>query len=73
MLLHTEELDFLPETFDVVISLLAFHYARDFESLVKNIYRWMKTDGVFVFSVEHPVFRPCPENQGTALRYDCNC
>lgn len=51
-----EDLDFLPETFDVVISSLAFHYVRDFETLVKNIYRWMKADGVFVFSVEHPVF-----------------
>ena len=51
-----EDLDFPEHTFDVVLSSLAFHYIKDFEPLVKNISRWMKQGGTFVFSVEHPVF-----------------
>lgn len=51
-----EDLDFDPESFDVVISSLAFHYVKDFDRLVKNIHRWLKTGGLLVFSAEHPVF-----------------
>lgn len=51
-----EDLDFPAETFDVVISSLAFHYVEDFASLIKNISTWLKRGGEFVFSVEHPVF-----------------
>lgn len=51
-----EDLEFANNSFDVVISSLAFHYVRDFESLVKNISEWMIPHGNFVFSVEHPVF-----------------
>lgn len=51
-----EDLSFEAETFDVVLSSLAFHYVKDFEPLVKNIAAWLKKGGEFVFSVEHPVF-----------------
>ncbi len=51
-----EDLTFPEETFDVILSSLAFHYVKDFEPLVKNICMWLKTGGDFVFSVEHPVF-----------------
>ncbi len=51
-----EDLAFQEDSFDVVLSSLAFHYVRDFRPLVENIRRWLKTDGSFVFSVEHPVF-----------------
>ena len=51
-----EDLRFPDETFDVVLSSLAFHYVRDFVPLVHNISRWIKHGGEFVFSVEHPVF-----------------
>lgn len=51
-----EDLDFPTETFDVVLSSLAFHYVKDFEPLVKNIAKWLKKGGEFVFSVEHPIF-----------------
>ena len=43
-------------SFDVIISSLAFHYVKDFESLANNISKWLKQGGEFVFSVEHPVF-----------------
>ncbi len=51
-----EDLHFPDQTFDVVLSSLAFHYVKAFEPLVVNISRWIKTGGNFVFSVEHPVF-----------------
>ena len=51
-----EDLTFQEDSFDVVLSSLAFHYVKDFESLVENISRWLKPSGSFVFSVEHPVF-----------------
>lgn len=51
-----EDLNFPSETFDIVLSSLAFHYVKDFEPLTSNIYKWLKKGGEFVFSVEHPVF-----------------
>ena len=51
-----EDLNFEKESFDIVISSLAFRYVKDFEPLVKNIYRWLTPGGQFVFSAEHPVF-----------------
>jgi len=51
-----EDLEFSPERFDVVLSSLAIHYLADFDGLVKKIYQLLSLRGVFVFSVEHPVF-----------------
>lgn len=51
-----EDLSFEEDSFDAVISSLAFHYVRDFGELVKNISQWLKKGGDLVFSAEHPVF-----------------
>ena len=51
-----EDLDFPDESFDVVLSSLAFHYVQDFGALAARIARWVRPGGNFVFSVEHPVF-----------------
>lgn len=51
-----EDLKFADSSFDIVISSLAFHYIKDFPPLVKNINRFLREGGNFVFSVEHPVF-----------------
>lgn len=51
-----EDLTFQEDSFDVVLSSLAFHYVKDLEPLVENISHWLKPGGSFVFSVEHPVF-----------------
>lgn len=55
---HTamEDLEFSPETFDVVLSSLAIHYIADFGGLCKKIHQVLSFQGAFVFSVEHPVF-----------------
>ena len=51
-----EDLDFPAESFDVILSSLAFHYVRDFAPLVEKIADWLAPGGIFVFSAEHPVF-----------------
>ncbi len=54
-----EDLEFKSESFDIILSSLAFHYVKDFKTLVKNIALWLKKDGELVFSAEHPVFTSC--------------
>ena len=51
-----EDFDFEPETYDIVLSSLAFHYLESFEDLCRKIYGGLTRHGNFVFSVEHPVF-----------------
>ncbi len=51
-----EDIDFQDSQFDVVISSLAFHYLKSFNSISKRVYDYLKPGGSFVFSVEHPIF-----------------
>lgn len=51
-----EEIDFSKSQFDVVISSLAFHYIKSFKSICEKVYDCLKPEGIFVFSVEHPIF-----------------
>lgn len=44
-----EDLEFKSESFDIILSSLAFHYVKDFKTLVKNIALWLKKDGELVF------------------------
>lgn len=70
-----EDIDYPSESFDVVISSLAFHYIEDFETLVSNIHSWLVPQGDFVFSLEHPVFTAYGtqdwyyDEQGNALHF----
>ena len=50
-----ENIGELQERFDIVVSSLAFHYVKDFQALIKNIYRLLNDGGVLVFSQEHPI------------------
>lgn len=70
-----EEMAFPKERFDIVISSLAFHYTPDFMDICRRIHRFLKTDGTFVFSVEHPVFTAhgtqdwCYDEEGTISHF----
>ncbi|QSH41694.1 class I SAM-dependent methyltransferase [Lentisphaerota bacterium ZTH] len=48
-------------SFDIIVSSLAFHYVKEFDSLVQNIEKWLKKSGQLVFSVEHPICTAWPE------------
>jgi ubiquinone/menaquinone biosynthesis C-methylase UbiE len=51
-----EDINFSESQFDVVISSLAFHYIKSFETICKKVYDYLKPGGSFIFSVEHPIF-----------------
>jgi len=51
-----EDIDFADGQFDIVISSLALHYISDFHLMCRNVSRWLTPSGMFVLSVEHPVF-----------------
>lgn len=51
-----EDCHFADNTFDSVISSLALHYIPSFDKIAKQVHRYLKPDGSFVFSVEHPLF-----------------
>lgn len=51
-----EDFDFQPDTYDVVISSLTFHYLESFGDICECVKRCLTAGGTFVFSVEHPVF-----------------
>lgn len=51
-----EDLDFAPNSFDIVLSSLAFHYTADFLQICRRVYAFLSPGGEFVFSIEHPIF-----------------
>ncbi|MCD2491970.1 class I SAM-dependent methyltransferase [Lacrimispora sp. NSJ-141] len=56
-----EEIDFEKDSFDVVLSSLAFHYVKSFPEIVEKVSSCLVSGGDFIFSAEHPVFT----SQGT--------
>lgn len=51
-----EDIDFPDNSFDVVISSLAFHYVQSFEDILSKVSKCLSSGGDFIFSVEHPIF-----------------
>ena len=51
-----EDFDFQPDSYDIVISSLTFHYLESFTDICRKINNCLTPGGAFVFSVEHPVF-----------------
>ena len=51
-----EDYPYPPDSFDVVLSSLAFHYVEDFGDICRKVRRTLTDGGDFVFSCEHPVF-----------------
>ncbi|KIF54649.1 class I SAM-dependent methyltransferase [Vibrio owensii] len=50
-----EDYSYPEEEFDVVVASLCLHYIQDISAVFKKIFNSLKSDGTFVFSVEHPI------------------
>lgn len=50
-----EDLQFESQSFDLIVSSLVLHYVKDYREVVSNIHRWLHTEGIFIFSIEHPM------------------
>ena len=48
--------DYPADSYDCVISNLVLHYIADIDSILRKIYSTLKSDGVFLLNIEHPVF-----------------
>ena len=51
-----EDYEYPLETYDLVISNLVLHYIKDLKLVYNRVYQTLKSDGVFVFNIEHPTF-----------------
>ena len=51
-----EDYEYPAAAYDIVLSSLAFHYIPSFGEICSRIAATLKDGGVFIFSVEHPVF-----------------
>ena len=51
-----EDATFAPDSFDVVVSSLTLHYVADLAAVVSKVYQWLSRTGVFIFSVNHPIY-----------------
>lgn len=51
-----EEFDYPLDTYDIIISSLALHYIENLNEVFKKVYKSLKENGSFVFSMEHPIF-----------------
>lgn len=51
-----EEYEYPENMWDCVVSNLALHYIKDIEKIFQKVHRTLKSGGVFIFNIEHPVF-----------------
>ncbi len=56
-----EDLEAAAGSFDVVLSSLTLHYVRDIAPVFFKVAMLLKINGVFCYSVEHPVFTARPQ------------
>lgn len=63
-----EDFDFQPDSYDIVISSLTFHYLESFTDICRKINNSLTPGGTFVFSVEHRYLRPMAIRIGITTR-----
>lgn len=57
-----ETWNFPEETYDKVISRMAFHYIEDLKPIFTKVYQSLKENGRFIFSVQHPILTSSAES-----------
>lgn len=55
VVLGMEDISKIEGKFDVVFSSLAFHYIKDYNKLIKEIYDLLEDEGILIYSQEHPI------------------
>jgi SAM-dependent methyltransferase len=55
-----EDINFPVNEFDIVISSLALHYVESFDLVCRKVHHCLTANGLFLFSVEHPIFTALP-------------
>jgi SAM-dependent methyltransferase len=55
-----EDIEVSANEFDIVISSLALHYVEPFDLVCRKIHRCLVPNGLFLLSVEHPIFTALP-------------
>ncbi|HDX9613917.1 TPA: class I SAM-dependent methyltransferase [Bacillus toyonensis] len=64
--LNLKDYNYPPATFDLVTSRLALHYIEHLHIIFQNVYKTLKTNGTFIFSVQHPVITSSFESLQTS-------
>ena len=68
-----EDVEFPEESFDVILSSLAFHYVADYEALIKKIYKMLKTGGNLVFRLNILFLLPMEHKTGIIMKKEKYC
>lgn len=55
LVMAIEDMNRLHGPFDIVVSSLAVHYVEDFTGLATQVFSLLSSDGIFLFSQEHPL------------------
>jgi ubiquinone/menaquinone biosynthesis C-methylase UbiE len=55
VVLGMEDIEKIEGKFDMVFSSLAFHYVKDYDKLVSDIYNLLDENGILLYSQEHPI------------------
>lgn len=50
------EFDYPVHAYDFVLSNLVLHYIADIDTIFRKVYQTLKTDGIFLLNIEHPIF-----------------
>lgn len=67
-MMDAENLDFPPESFDVVFSSLTLHYLRSWLKALKSVNGVLKKNGSFIFSVTHPFFSATQREENEEIK-----
>ncbi|PER47811.1 SAM-dependent methyltransferase [Bacillus thuringiensis] len=64
--LNLKDYTYPSSTFDLVTSRLALHYIEHLDTILQNVFQTLKTNGTFIFSVQHLVITSSFESLQTS-------